>query len=65
MKLTMELAIMKDGKPFKKFELKETKKAIKSEKTGKLSLAHFQPSPDNKVILPFSKLYLDTTNIKK
>jgi len=53
-----------DGK-HKTFQLTETAQAVKSEKTGKISLSHRQPAPSNTVIKPFSKLYIDTVELDK
>ena len=63
--MTMEVAvIVKSGKGEPKtYQLTQTSEAI--EKTSKdgskhWTLAHFQPASESKVVMPFSKLYIDT-----
>lgn len=47
------------------FTLGETAQAVKNDKTGKTSLAHYQPANDSKVVKGFSKLYIDTQELSK
>ena len=62
----MEITItIKDGAVTKTFKLNQTAEAVKNDKTGKTSLAHFQPAENNKVVKPFSKLYVDTLEYGK
>jgi len=53
------------GEKHKTYQLKQTAKATKSEKTGKMSLAHFQPAESNIVLKPFGKIYVDTVEFSK
>lgn len=51
------------GEP-KSYLLTQTGEPKLNEKNGKTTLAHFQPAADNKVVKPFSKLYIDTAELK-
>lgn len=64
MKLEVTVTI-KNGKGVAQtFQLTETAEAVKNAKTGKTTLAHFQPAAENKAIKPFSKLYIDIAELK-
>ena len=65
--MTLEITvIIKNGKgELKNYLLTETQEAVKNDKTGKTTLAHFQPAAENRVIKTFSKLYIDTTELEK
>jgi len=57
--IEISLTIKGQGEP-KTYILAQTSEAVKNAKTGKTSLAHFQPASDNIVVMPFSKLYINT-----
>uniref|UniRef100_A0A6M3LXT1 Uncharacterized protein n=1 Tax=viral metagenome TaxID=1070528 RepID=A0A6M3LXT1_9ZZZZ len=63
-KIEMTISIKQGEGKAKTFQLVQTAKPVKG-KNGKLSLAHFQPAPDNKIIKPFGKIYLDTVELSK
>jgi hypothetical protein len=60
-KVTVKLEV--NGKA-KTYQMNLTGEPVKS-KSGKMTLAHFQPTSGNQVIKPFSKLYIDTAAIGK
>ena len=47
------------GQP-KTYQLKETQKAMKNDKTGKLTKSIWQPEEGNKVLQSYGKVYIDT-----
>ena len=53
-----------DGKA-KTYQMHQTAEAVKNDKTGRTSLAHFQPAEGNLVVKGFSKLYIDTIELAK
>ena len=65
MNLTVSVTISNGKGAPKVYQLTQTAEATKNEKTGKTSLAHFQPAPECTVIKPFSKLYLDIAELGK
>lgn len=64
MAITVEVHVKNGTKALKVFQLKQTAEPTEKKNGGK-TLAHFQPEADNKVIQPFSKLYIDTEGLKK
>ncbi len=64
MTIKASIKIEVDGK-HKTYLLNCTAEAVKSEKTGKTTLAHFQPADGNTVVKDFSKLYIDTVSLEK
>lgn len=62
--ITVEVVINNGSGKAKTYQLTATNEVAKKKNGGK-TLAHFQPAPENKVILPFSKLYIDTEALKK
>ena len=62
--IEISLTIKGQGEP-KTYILSQTSEAVKNAKTGKTSLAHFQPGADNTVVMPFSKLYINTEELGK
>jgi len=63
MSVTMEVTIKNGDRVVKKFNLKQTTKAKKTD--DGMTKAKFQPEADNKVIMSYSKLSLDTTELAK
>lgn len=62
-KVTVKVEL--DNGSHKTYQLNQTGQAVKNEKTGKTSLAHFQPAQGNKVLRDFGKLYIDTQELGK
>jgi len=65
MTFKVKVTIETENGKHKTYQLTETSKATKNEKTGKVSLSHQQPASGNKVIREFSKLYIDTGELEK
>uniref|UniRef100_A0A6M3LN47 Uncharacterized protein n=1 Tax=viral metagenome TaxID=1070528 RepID=A0A6M3LN47_9ZZZZ len=62
--IKVSIVIEEADKVISKYLLIETAKPIKG-KNGKTTLAHYQPAPDNTVVKPFSKNYIDISALKK
>ena len=57
----MELeVIVKNGGKAKTFKLIQTVKPVKG-KNGKTTKAVFRPATDNTILMPYGKIYVDTT----